>query len=32
MRNIIEGIMEEETPDKKTSDSKTTRRQSNKEE
>ena len=32
MRNIIEGIVEEETPDKKTSNSKTTRRQSNKEE
>ena len=32
MRNIIEGIVEEKTPDKKTSNSKTTRRQSNKEE
>ena len=32
MKNIIEGIVEEETPDKKTSNSKTTRRQSNKEE
>jgi len=32
MRNIIEGIVEEETPDKKTSNRKTTRRQSNKDE
>ena len=32
MRNIIEGIVEEKTPDKKTSNSKTTRRRSNKEE